>query len=202
MDIQITRKTFCLFGYKASGKSTLAKYLATQYGEKCLYYDTLHECSTDAEFHTYRPKNTHNLGELLSVVELVKQSKKYRLFLIDEANRYIKKNSPLPQPIADMNDWCRHPQYNLAVGYIARRPVQLNPELTEIADYLFIFNLGGINDIKRLNDMRAGLGDTVQSLPPYHFVVANQARQFYVSKPVNITNLKAIHGQNAMATNL
>jgi len=185
MKLNLTRKTWAVFGYKESGKSILAKTIASAYGQKCLYYDTLHEVPPDALFHSYPPKNRQSPLELENVVRLIKQSKRYRMFVIDEANRYCPpKPRALPQGIADMNDWCRHPQFNLSVGYIARRPVSLNTDLTEICDYLFIFQLGGKNDIKYLNDLRTGLGDTVMNLPQYHYVMVRPDRTWNILNPV------------------
>jgi len=190
MKLQLTRKTWAVFGYKQGGKSTLAKWLATQYKDKCLYYDTLREVPGEALFHSYTPKNSQNTGELEAIINLLKINHKYRMFIIDEANRYCKpKPSPLPQTIAEMNDWCRHPQYNLSVGYIARRPVQLNTDITEIADYLFIFQLGGKNDIKYLNDLRDGLGDIARTLPAYHFLLVYPDRSYRICNPVNINKI-------------
>jgi len=187
MQLKLTRKTWCVFGYKEGGKSILGKFIGSAYAEKCLYYDTLHEIPTSAKFHSYTPKNRQSIAELEMVIGLIKKNKRYRMFIIDEANRFCKpKPTTLPQAVADLNDWCRHPQYNLSVGYIARRPVQLNTDLTEIADYLFIFQLGGVNDIKYLNSMRSGLGDMVQNLPKYHFVVVRPDRTWQVMTPVNI----------------
>ena len=185
MDVELTRKTWCVFGYKESGKSILAKTIGEKYGVKCLYYDTLYEVPPEVSFHSYAPKNRHSTTELESIIKLVKNGKAYRMFIIDEANRYCPpKPRPLPEGIADMNDWCRHPQYNLSVGYIARRCVQLNTDLTEIADYLFIFQLGGVNDIKYLNSLRAGLGDEVQNLSKYHFALVYPDRTWRVFNPV------------------
>jgi len=184
--IDLTRKTWALFGYKKSGKSTLAQFIADSYGPSCLYYDTLHEVAAEAAFHSYCPADRHSIAELENIVELVRTTKRYRMFIIDEANRYCKpKPTPLSQGIADMNDWCRHPQYNLSVGYIARRPVQLNQDLTEIADHLMIFQLGGKNDIQYLNDLRDGLGDEVKDLPQYHFALVYPDRTWEVMAPIS-----------------
>ncbi len=190
--IDLTRKTWAVFGYKGSGKSVLAQYIAASYGASCLYYDTLHDVPGEVLFHSYPPTDRHSITELKNIVSLAQKSKQYKMLIIDEANRFcLPKPTPLPQFIADMNDWCRHPQYNLSVGYLARRPVQLNTDLTEIADYLFIFQLGGKNDIQYLNDLRAGLGDAVQSLKLYHFVVARQDRHWEVMAPIAIGKIKA-----------
>jgi len=190
MKLKLARKTFAIFGYKGGGKSILGKTIAQTYGAKCLVYDTLHECPQQAAFHSYPPKNRYSETELESVVALLKANKAYRMFIIDEANRFCPpKPRPLPQGIADLNDWCRHPQFNMSVGYIARRPVQINTDLTELCDYLFLFQLGGKNDIKYLNDLRHGLGDVVQNLPPFHYVIAAQNRTWEVMNPVKVDKI-------------
>jgi len=107
------------------------------------------------------------------------------MFIIDEANRFIKpKPTPLTQAVADMNDWCRHPQFNLSIGYIARRPTQINTDIVELCDYLFIFQLGGKNDIRYLNELRDGLGDVVLNLSPFHFALVYPNRTWRVFNPV------------------
>ena len=41
-----------------------------------------------------------------------------------------------------------------------------------------------MNDIQYLNDLSAGLGDTVFSLAPYHFMVLDPARNYQEYDPV------------------
>jgi len=190
MKLKLARKTWAALGYKGGGKSMLAKTIGETYAAKCLYYDTLHEVPPNASFHSYPPKNRYNVAELEAVIALLKANKAYRLFIIEEANRFCQpKPKPLPQGVADLNDWCRHPQYNMSVGYIARRPVQINTDLIELCDYLFIFQLGGKNDVQYLNDLRRGLGDVVLNLPPYHFVIVNPNRTWEVMSPVKANKI-------------
>lgn len=185
MNLKLTRKTWVVIGYKGGGKSSFAKWVAETYGVKCLYYDTLNEVPNGARFHSYNPKNHQSVDELCMIIRLLKQSRNYRMLIIDEANRFCPpKPARLPQDVADLNDWCRHPQFNMSVGYIARRPVQLNSDLVEIADYIIAFHLGGKNDIAYLNGLRAGLGDAVQNLPPYHFALINQNRTWEICAPI------------------
>jgi hypothetical protein len=187
MDIDLTRKTWAAFGYKESGKSTLAKIIGTEWGTEALYYDTLKEVPDTAKFHAYKPKNAQSVMELESVLLLLKQNHRYRMLIIDEANRYCPpKPHPLPLGVQDANDWCRHPQYNMSIGYIARRPVQINSDLVEICDYLFVFQLGGKNDIQYLNGLHEGLGDTVRNLKPYWFCFVNKNRTWEICEPLKV----------------
>lgn len=180
--LDLNAKGFCIFGLPDSGKSTLASFILNSYGQGAFVYDTLHEYKAEP-YDSYSPNDRYSTGELETVIRAVLKAGRYQLLVIDEANRFCpSKPAPLPQAVADLNDWRAH--YGLAVGFIARRPVQLNQDLTELSHYLFIFNLKGKNDIAYLNDLAAGLGDMVSTLAPYHFVVVDSLRNYEVFSPV------------------
>jgi len=88
MNLALERKTFCLFGLRGSGKSTMANHIAESYGSAALVYDTLNEAPAAAKYHTYAPANRNDAGELSAVIGMIKDSRQYRAFLIDEANRF------------------------------------------------------------------------------------------------------------------
>ena len=158
-------------------------HLAGLFPAATLLYDTLGEAPADAAYHTYAPKDRNSVAELESVIESIKDARRFQLFLIDECNRFApSKPAPLPVQLADLNDQCRH--YDLSVGYISRRPVQLNQDLTELSDYVFLFHLKGHSDIRYLDDMAAGLGQAVLDLKGFEFVVVMPDRSFYISKPI------------------
>ena len=187
--LELKNKRLCIFGMPGEGKSNLLCHIAAQFGAHAFIYDTMHEFPTDARYHTYRPAGRYDVDELEKVLKLVikaARKKDYRLVAIDECNRFApSKPSPLPDTLAEINDCCRHPEYNgFTPVFVARRPVQLNQDLTELAHYLIIFNLKGKNDIDYLNNFSAGLGDAVFTLPPYHFIIANQRREWEIHKPV------------------
>ena len=183
MNVDLVRKTFCLFGLRGTGKSTLANHIADSFGWKGLVYDTLGEVPADAKYHSYVPKARNSVIELESVIASIRDTRQFTLFMIDEANRFApSKPSPLPPHLADLNDQCRH--YGMSIGYIARRPVQLNQDLTELADYLFIFHLKGIRDIRYLNDISDGLGEAVLNLKGFQFVLVLPDRSFRVHNPI------------------
>lgn len=180
MELDLENKAFCIFGLPDSGKSTLACFILNQYGSQAFVYDTLHEYP-DTPFDSYCPKNRYSAVELDMTIRIVMQ--RYKLIVIDETNRFCPpKPAPLPPAVADLNDWRAH--YGATVGYICRRPVQLNTDLTELSHYLFIFTLKGKNDTMYLNDLVAGLGDAVNQLELYHFIVVDPARNYQVYDPI------------------
>jgi len=183
--LDLESKGFAIFGLPDSGKSTLANSILNSYGSRAFIFDTLGEYA-DGPYDSYIPKERNNPEELEVVTRNILAARRYSLFIIDETNRFCpSKPTPLPDAIADLNDWRAH--YNLAVGYIARRPVQLNQDLTELAHYLFVFQLDGKNDVRYLNDLKDGLGDAVTNLAPYHFVLYKKGAGFKVYAPVSKT---------------
>tara|TARA_Y100000310_G_C20667579_1_gene808463 strand:+ start:2066 stop:2668 length:603 start_codon:yes stop_codon:yes gene_type:complete len=186
--IDLHRKTFVIFGLRGTGKSTLSNHIASSFKRKCLVYDTLDEVPETAKYDAYLPKVRNNPAELELVIRAYKASSEYELLIIDEANRYApSKPAPLPPELADINDQCRH--YNLSIGYIARRPCQLNQDLTELSDYMFIYHLKGKADIAYLRNISEGLGKAVLKLPQYHFVMVMPDRSFKIMKPIVIDKL-------------
>jgi len=183
--LDLSSKGFCIFGLPDSGKSTLANSILSGYGRKAFVFDTLAEYK-DGPYDSYIPTERNNPAELEAIARSIMASRRYSLFIIDETNRFCpSKPVPLPDAIADLNDFRAH--YDLAVGYISRRPVQLNQDLTELAHYLFIFQLDGKNDCSYLNDLKNGLGDAVRTLAPYHFVLYHKGFDFEVYSPVSET---------------
>jgi len=184
MQLEIENKCCCVFGLRLSGKTVFARWILKEYGPRAIVYDTLHEYP-DSPFDSYRPQDRYSIPEYEEFVRAVMAGREYKILAIDESNRYNKsKPNPLPQATADLNDWMRHEQYQLGCIHIARRPVQLNQDITELAEYLVVYNLKGRLDIAYLNGLSDGLGDTVLMLPKYHFVLVQPDRTFSIHPPV------------------
>ena len=183
MKVNLNRKCFAIFGLRGVGKSTLSDYIANSYGLKCLIYDTMNEVPETALYNSYTPTRPGYAPELEQLITTIKTNRQFECFIIDEANRYCPpKPSPLPRELADLNDQARH--YNLSIGYIARRPCQLNQDLTELADYLFIFHLKGKADIQYLENLSDGLGKAVLELDHYEFMLVHPDRSFQKLSPI------------------
>jgi DNA helicase HerA-like ATPase len=186
--IDLTGKSFAILGLKGTGKSTQADSILNLYGKSALYYDTLWESPENAPYVAYTPTDKYSVAELEALIEKITPKKEgdipvFRAVIIDEANRFCPpKPKPLPPKIANLNDIGRH--YLMAVGYIARRPVQLNQDLIELCDYLFIYRLTGKNDLQYLNNTVTGLGDVVAALGKYEFVLVNPDKSYAVCNPI------------------
>ena len=163
-DIDITNKRFAILGLQGTGKSILVKHFLRSTSAS-IVYDVLRE---------------HQVDNFVNRV--VMGTGQIRLFIMDEANRYCRSMKPLPASILDLNDFQRHE--NIAFGVIARRPTQLHTDLMELAHYLFIFRLVGVNDYKYLESIAEGLGDAARALEEFHFVLVNPDRSFQVHEPV------------------
>jgi DNA helicase HerA-like ATPase len=184
MDLKGRR--FAVFGLQGTGKTNYAKWVLQHY-PRHLVYDPLKDYQG---FNRYLPANrSYTLAaieEINTVVDrlVFKNVGKLDLFVIDEANRYCPNKRILPAKIGELNDFNRH--MNLGFGIVARRPVQLNTDLVELAHDLFIFRLKGKNDIAYLDSLVDGLGNAVLSLPRYHFVHVDEFRDFEICNPVEL----------------
>ena len=99
MKLELDKKSVCIFGLPDSGKSTLAHFLASLFGISGFIYDTMSEYP-DKPFDIYRPKDRNSVGECEKIIRLAMNSGKYKLILIDEANRFApSKPTPLPQAL-------------------------------------------------------------------------------------------------------
>lgn len=175
-------KTFCILGLRGTGKTVLAKNILKNY-PRHFVYDMLHEYRGFNRYLVkFRQYGDRGVDELNRVITRFVKGRPLDLFVIDEANRLCRNMRPLPDMVLELNDWGRH--YGIGFGTITRRPTQLNTDLIDLADYLFIFRLTGIHDIRYLNDVVDDLGDRAAGLNDYHFIVVEPDRTYSVYEPV------------------
>lgn len=189
------RKT--IVGLQGSGKTELAKKMIqeqTKKGNKVLVFDVLNEYNVKklGNIDIYVPENSVNpiaevdllIKNYILVPYFETDKQPYRLIVFDEASRYFQNKTPLPQSMGYINDMARHLKLDVLV--IARRFTQLNTDLVELSHKLYIFNQTGINDIKRLNELSIGLGDTVLNMPKFHYVEVDQWRKYLIKQPIKL----------------
>lgn len=170
-----------IVGLQGSGKTVLAKHIIDRYrkqGVSTLVIDYQHEY--DGKGHTaYRVADrvnpTQEVDALLqhTIIEpytaRVPRKQRYGHIVFDEAPRYFPNRAPLPPAMAQINDVGRH--IGVAVTCIARRFSQVNTDIVELAHEIYLFRQSGVNDLKRCNEMSAGLANIVGNLPPHHYAV-------------------------------
>ena len=191
--MDLTAKRFAIIGPQGCGKTVLAKYIARQF-PTAVTIDPLDEYGElpEGTHQRYIPKNLHfgdaSNHEIDQVVKRLVTNGPYArrvdLWMVDEASRYFPRSRNLPSTVGWLNDTIRHT--GLAWGLIARRLVQLNTDLVELAHYLFLFRMTGRNDLSYAEDIHKGLADTIASLPEYHFVARDPQGNITVNKPIEM----------------
>jgi len=181
VDVDLSGKGWVILGLRGSGKSVLAHHILMS-SPRHLVYDPHREYSP-AIYRRYGPTDRNSSAELDKLINDLVIPWRPDIFVIDEANRYAGRGR-LPGGMQDLVDNARH--WRISFGCIARRPTQFNTDVVELADYIFLFNLSGKNDHRYLNDLSRGLGDTVQTLPAFHFCVVDQQRNYVVHRPVSM----------------
>ncbi len=187
-----------IVGLQGSGKTELAKKMikeTTSKGGKALIVDILAEYIHNKKLgniDVYVP--TNSVYPVVEVDTLINNyiltpyfetgKQPYNLIVFDEASRYFQNKNPLPQSMGYINDMARHLKLDVIV--IARRFTQVNTDLVELSHKLYIFNQTGINDIKRLNELSIGLGDTILNIPKYYYVEVDQWRKYIIKNPIKI----------------
>ena len=184
-----------IVGLQGSGKTVLAKSIIDQYhkqGVSTLVIDYQHEY--DGKGHTaYRVTDRVNPTQEVDTVlrhmiidpyhGRVPRRQRYGHLVCDEAPRYFPNRTPLPTSMAEINDVGRH--IGVAVTCIARRFSQVNTDLVELAHEIYLFRQSGVNDLKRCNDMSAGLANIVGHLPPHHYALLDMTTgDVTVKRPV------------------
>jgi DNA helicase HerA-like ATPase len=183
-------------GLPGSGKTEWCKDFARSFVDKrrgVLIVDPLREIEVKGA-STYHPSNrVEPAGEVEFLIKRllinpyekeVPISRRFQLVIFDEANRYFPNKIPLGPNAAYLNDSGRH--LDLSMIFVARRIAQLNTDLPELSHRLIAFLQTGVNDIQRLNDIRSGLGDEVQTLPKYQFIELD-ARENRVTRHLPIS---------------
>lgn len=184
-----------IVGLQGSGKTVLAKSFIERYrkhGISTLVID--YQAEYDGKGHTAyrvtdRTNPTDEVDRVLNALiiqpynERRPRKERYGHLVCDETPRYFPNRHPLPASMAQINDVGRH--IGIAVTCIARRFSQVNTDLVELAHEIYLFRQSGVNDLRRCDDMRAGLANIVGSLPPHHYALLDMTTgDITVKKPV------------------
>lgn len=186
-EIDLDGKHFMTFGKKNCGKSYFNNWLMSKTSSPYVCFDPMreHPDYTDDDV-VIRPENTRGEGaneELEEVVAWAKNNREHFGFLwVDEVNRFHQKGGQLQGPVGELMDLSAH--WGMAFGGIARRPSQVHTDMRDLADYLFLFKLNGISDVRTCDDIARGLGERVASLKPREFMVVHPDGSYEKHAPI------------------
>jgi len=145
--------------------------------------NVLREYSENQDYYIFKNPNYPTIAdEADQLITILKDKPEYKMIIFDEASRIFPTMRPLRPAFRSFLDVYRH--YDKSMGFICRRPTQLYADIVELSHYLFIFRLVGKNDTAYLNSIAAGLGDMVNQLMPFEFVVVTPDRRYWKNNPI------------------
>lgn len=171
---ELANHKFCVFGLQGSGKTVLAKHILKQ-NKGWIAYDTTGDFKG---LNRYVPENSTSAEELDAFIRFVmRKTPKIKGLIIDEADNYFPANGKILPYASELITKHRH--YGLAVGFLTRRPQDIHAKIVESSKTLFSFYQEGVNALKRLEDISAGLGEQVRNLDykAHEFVVKKVMEQ-------------------------
>lgn len=196
MDIELEGKLVCVFGLPNTGKTNFLRYItALPPYRRNLIFDPVKDYPTEKAGLVYRPKSREHSSEGgecdkelgLVVDEMVNNAPKAlrpRYIIIDEANRSLKNQHPIPTPVKDLIDFNTHYDPRITVIAACRRPAKLHTDIREIANHFFIFSQGGKNDERSYSNIASDLPELLDEKDPYEFVHVNSNREATLFSPV------------------
>lgn len=170
-----------LCGLPGSGKTTLAKYLASLCSPNILIYDPLSQYQGFEDAERYIPKSD-SLEEFNTVCRGLR-AKGNITFFIEECERYLGQGRPL---LPDTFDLCNRGR-NWGVGMVAvtRRIQRLSKDFFDLAQHCFFFKCG-LKSREYISDMVGkDMVRQIMTLPQYHFLhysVEEEASSVHVLK--------------------
>lgn len=159
-NLELAEQIVVVLGPPDSGKTNFVK---TVFGKEPYrrhwIYDPLREYDS-SEYNVVRPSNRRYDGgneELNQTIDdaifAQPEALRPRYLVIDEANRTVPNNKEPGEAMQDMIDFNTHFAPGIGLWVVARRPAQLNTDLMELYDEMFIFGLRGRNDKRAYRDM-------------------------------------------------
>lgn len=179
-------KICVITGLPGSGKSHLLKEnlipALRKAGKKVICVDPNCEYKPSKGFMVYRIADYDNAeAEFETMIRYYMASddgkkRKPDVIIVDESNVVFQKMT-LPPYTKKLVNTLRHEKIDLIV--VARRPVDVNITMSELARERYVFRVSGVNDIKRLNDIMQGLGDDALALGvhDYYHIVDDHQKQ-------------------------
>ena len=160
-------------GLPRSGKSTLLQtkiipdYLKR--GKTVLVVDVNREYKAARNLYVYDITDYSKAAEETDALIgfLIEHPRICDVIVFDESNVLFPKTNLLPNAKRLVNT-NRH--LGIDIIAVARRPVDINITISELANKRYVFRATGYNDIQRLNNLKIGLGDRAYALGQHDYI--------------------------------
>lgn len=173
-DRDAQNKITCITGLPGSGKSHLIKHfilpeLAESKAKVVVVDPNMEYYSKYDDITIFRLMDYGSAEDEIEVLIkfLLDTPKAVDVVIMDESNVVFNKLR-LTSAAKKLVNTLRHQEIDLIV--VARRPVDINITISELARERYIFKARGVNDIKRLNEIIDGLGDVAQQLNGHDYL--------------------------------
>lgn len=184
MKFNLKKRKFAILGIQGSGKTELAKFITRSFKKSIVY--TPHGGEWTKEKATiFKTKKFR--ADFNRFCMFLKKTP-YKLVTVDEADMIFRHWADVKPAVNDLVINHRHKPWNLALGFVSRRPQDIPTKILESCHYLFCFSLEGANAVKKLNQVSRGFGDKVSELPfeSYKYYVKKIGEKPKLREPVDI----------------
>lgn len=157
-----------IFGIAGSGKTHIMKEILYNY--RSIVYDITGQFKSNEKYQVVHPKKRRypeNQEEFNKFGEFILKNDRPLLVGIDEVDLLIPKAGN--GIWNDIINTYRHSFLNFV--YTSRRPQKVNTDLVENSHYLICFRQNGENAIKKLNNVKKGLGTMCSELEDFEYLI-------------------------------
>lgn len=172
-DLRLRDSIITVFGPPGSGKTNFMKWLLRQpQYRRHIVFDPMKEYDS-GEYNVYRPSGRRyddggnaELNDLIDdMVISAEEAVRPRFVVVDEANRTIPNRKDPGPAVADLIDFNRH--FATSLVAVARRPSQLNTDLENLSNHIFVFGGRGKNDYRSYSDTHRDLPQALEEKEQY-----------------------------------
>lgn len=156
----------------------------------------------------YRPKDRFSPQELNDFLGWIFKTKAFHgrgLWIVfDEAHDTFPNLgglSNMPPNVKLLFSSARHKPFNFNTMFIAFRPQEIDPKIDAKALSMTVFRVTGANNVKRLNNTQAGMGDAAEELDNFHFLTwESGTKGFKTNEPITLSNADGDRGSGGRGT--
>lgn len=181
----IIEKKICIFGTGGTGKTVFTKQLWNKF-KTPLAYDINGDFSKCKGGIAYVPQNvTTEFKQFLNFYKQANAKRKIDAIFFDDADAYLDYEVMNDDFFTDLV--IRHRNYyKVSLIFIGKKPQNLPTKIVENSHIQIIYNVEGLNAIKRVSDIHQDIGNMLEQLKPYHYIEKVENSKPIIQKPVRL----------------